>query len=229
MPVISICMCTYNRQNSIQKSIKCLQNQTFKDWELIIIDDGSTDNTEEVIKSFKDTRIKYIKNKHDFIDSRNKMFKHTSGKYITILDSGDTYNNIDRLQFCYDYLESHNIDGIINTFQCDSLQLKNYGELFKKFQKGQCGHILASIFIKNDFIKEIPIYYFQEFKTGGEDQQFVKVLIHCLNKKIHSIDYYKCKYRSNKTETPSIWGNGQEISNNLDTNNIKNLFKKYVK
>lgn len=64
---------------------------------MVLVDDGSTDNTREIIKSFNEPRIKYIKNKHDFIDSRNKMFKYASGKYITILDSGDTYDNIDRL------------------------------------------------------------------------------------------------------------------------------------
>jgi len=61
--LVSVIIPTYNRANLLPRAIKSVLNQTFKDFELIIVDDGSTDNTEEVIKEFqrKDERIKYIK------------------------------------------------------------------------------------------------------------------------------------------------------------------------
>ena len=59
--MITIVTPTYNRELLVQSTIKSIQAQTYKNWELIIIDDGSTDNTEEVIQNFlSDKRIRYI-------------------------------------------------------------------------------------------------------------------------------------------------------------------------
>ena len=65
--LVSVIIPTWNRSNLIPTAINSVLNQTYKDWELIIVDDGSTDNTEEVIKKFQtnDTRIKFIKHKEN--------------------------------------------------------------------------------------------------------------------------------------------------------------------
>ena len=60
-PTVSVIIPTYNRANLVAKAIKSVLNQTYKDFEIIIVDDGSTDNTGEIIRGFKDKRIKYIK------------------------------------------------------------------------------------------------------------------------------------------------------------------------
>ena len=59
--MISIVVPTYNRANVIHKSIDSILNQTYKDFELIIVDDGSTDNTESVVLNYQDSRIRYYK------------------------------------------------------------------------------------------------------------------------------------------------------------------------
>jgi len=61
-PKVSVIISTYNRANLLARAIKSVLNQTFQDFELIIVDDGSTDNTSEVVEEFekKDSRIKYI-------------------------------------------------------------------------------------------------------------------------------------------------------------------------
>lgn len=59
--MVSIILPTYNRQNIIAKSINSVINQTFKDWELIIVDDASTDDTKSLVSGFIDPRIKYYK------------------------------------------------------------------------------------------------------------------------------------------------------------------------
>lgn len=108
---ISVIIPTYNRGNIIEKSIRSVLNQTYKFIELLIVDDGSTDNTEEVVKKIDDDRIKYIK-----LDSncgashaRNIGIKNASGKYISFQDSDDIYH-IDKLEKQYNNLKKNNSD-----------------------------------------------------------------------------------------------------------------------
>lgn len=65
-PLISVLMPAYNAEKYIKEAIESILNQTFSNFEFIIIDDGSIDATEEIIKSFKDSRIVYIKNEKKF-------------------------------------------------------------------------------------------------------------------------------------------------------------------
>ena len=92
-PIVSIIIPTYNRTDLISRAISSVLNQTFKNFEVIIIDDGSTDNTENVVKSFNDSRIKYIKNKKNVgaAVTRNIGIKAAKGKFIAFQDSDDEW------------------------------------------------------------------------------------------------------------------------------------------
>lgn len=89
-PFFSIIIPTYNRTGLIEKTIRSVLNQTFKDFEVIIVDDGSTDDTKEIINSINDDRINYyyIENS-ERAAARNYGIKKAKGKYITFLDSDD--------------------------------------------------------------------------------------------------------------------------------------------
>jgi len=93
MPFFSIVLPTYNRASFLQRSISSVLSQTFTDFELIIIDDASTDNTKDVIETFNDERIRYFKNgkNRERSVSRNKGIELSRGKYICFLDSDDIY------------------------------------------------------------------------------------------------------------------------------------------
>jgi glycosyltransferase involved in cell wall biosynthesis len=91
----SVVLTTFNREHILQNAIDSVLNQTFRDWELIIVDDGSTDNTfENVVINYldKDSRIKYIyqTNQKQAI-AKNNGIRNSLGKYITFLDSDDLY------------------------------------------------------------------------------------------------------------------------------------------
>ncbi len=88
---ISVIIPTYNRENLIAKSINSVLNQTYQNFEVIVIDDGSSDNTSEVIKQIHDNRIKYIKltQRKGGSNARNIGIKKARGKYISFLDSDD--------------------------------------------------------------------------------------------------------------------------------------------
>jgi len=92
-PKVSIILPSFNRAHLLPRAIKSILSQTFQDFELIIVDDGSSDNTEEVIKSFKDNRIIYIR--HDKNKganaARNTGLQVAGGEYIAFQDSDDEW------------------------------------------------------------------------------------------------------------------------------------------
>lgn len=102
----SIVIPTYNRAHLIEKTINSVLKQTFKDFEILIIDDGSTDNTAELVRSkgLTDTRINYFfKENEERGAARNFGFEKAIGKYVVFLDSDDTFKNI-HLETIYDVL-----------------------------------------------------------------------------------------------------------------------------
>lgn len=93
--MISVIIPTYNRAHLISRAIDSVINQTYENWELLIVDDASTDNTEEVVKIYvSDSRIKYIKAKKNGGNAvaRNLGVNTASGNYIAFVDSDDEYH-----------------------------------------------------------------------------------------------------------------------------------------
>lgn len=112
-PLVSIVMAAYNEEKYIREAIESILNQTYPHFEFIIINDGSTDKTEEVILSFQDARIRYVRNEQNLrlIASLNKGLALAEGKYIARMDSDDI-SLPDRLQIQVDFMEAHPEIGI---------------------------------------------------------------------------------------------------------------------
>lgn len=92
--LVSIIMPSYNTAPYIAETIGSVLKQTYQNWELIIVDDCSSDNTDQIVKPFfSDTRIKYIKNEKNSgaAVSRNKALREAKGKWIAFLDSDDLW------------------------------------------------------------------------------------------------------------------------------------------
>lgn len=107
-PPISVIMPVYNAEKFLDESIESILNQTFKDFEFIIIDDGSTDNSLKIIRKYKkkDKRIKVLINKKNqgIAETRNKGLRIAKGKYIVTFDADDISLQ-KRLQIQYYFLE----------------------------------------------------------------------------------------------------------------------------
>lgn len=91
--LVSIIMPSYNTASFIKETIQSVLNQTYTNWELIIVDDCSTDNTDEVVDTIKDCRIHYLKNEKNSgaAISRNKALREAKGQWIAYLDSDDLW------------------------------------------------------------------------------------------------------------------------------------------
>ena len=89
--MISVILATYNNEQTISRSIKSVLNQTYSNFELIIVNDCSTDKTKEIIKSFDDNRIIYVENEINIgrSRSRNSAIKIAKGNFIAIIDGDD--------------------------------------------------------------------------------------------------------------------------------------------
>lgn len=100
----SIIVPTYNRSAIIGRAINSVINQSFTDWELIIVDDGSTDNTKDSVLLIKDKRIKYIYQQNsERSAARNNGIQNASGQFICFLDSDDEFME-DHLSILNDFI-----------------------------------------------------------------------------------------------------------------------------
>ncbi len=90
-PLVSIVIPTYNRARDIDRALKSVVAQTYTNWEALIVDNHSSDNTDDVVNRFNDSRIRLFKihNKGVIAASRNLGIKHALGEYIAFLDSDD--------------------------------------------------------------------------------------------------------------------------------------------
>jgi glycosyltransferase involved in cell wall biosynthesis len=106
-PSVSVIIPTYNREQFILAAIESVISQTFKDLEIIVVDDGSTDDTQSIVETLKDNRIIYIRTDNKGpAHARNVGMRTATRKYIAFLDSDDLYLP-DKLELQVSFLEAH--------------------------------------------------------------------------------------------------------------------------
>lgn len=191
---ISIVMCTFNREKYITKAIDSVLKQEYKNWELIIVDDGSTDNTrkklEKYLSAFKN--IIYLKqNNRGPAEARNLGIKFANGGVVTFLDSDDTIMP-EHLTKRNEVLKNTNIDFVYGGvkfvgpkklhYVCD---LENPG---KKIFLGNCS-IAGTFFIRKKILDKVNGFPKVEF---GEDYELMKLL--SAKYKSEQIKYATYKY-----------------------------------
>ena len=172
----SIVVPSYNRANLIAKTIESVLSQSFKDFELIIVDDGSTDDTAAVVAEFTDTRIHYHKKENaERGAARNFGSRLAVGRYITFHDSDDLFYPL-HLQTAYEFIVQNNYPEIFHTgyeiVDSKGRQLKRmsgYDEnineiLFKK------GNVLSCmcVFLKQEVALKYPFIEDRDL-AGSED------------------------------------------------------------
>ena len=112
---VSVVMPVYNGEKYLRQAILSVLNQTEKNFELIIINDGSIDSSEEIIKSFNDERIKYFKKDHSgLIDSLNFGIKQAQGEYVARFDADDICTS-DRLEKQLSFFQNNPEDVMVGS------------------------------------------------------------------------------------------------------------------
>lgn len=166
-PLISVIIPTYNRQFFLKTAIQSVLNQTFEKFELLIIDDGSKDTTCEIVKSFKDKRIKYIYQKNQGPSSaRNSGIKLAHTNFISFLDSDDTWKK-EKLEIQYEamlenpqYLLSHTEEiwykngKILNP---KKIHQKQHGTVFEQSLR-LCAISMSTVMVRKELFDTIGLF-----------------------------------------------------------------------
>ena len=170
---VSVILCVYNEEKFIRKAIESILKQSLTDFEVIIVNDGSTDDTLDIINSYDDERIRLIDQPNMGLGaSRNRAIELAQGEYVTFLD-GDDWFREDALEIAY--TEAKSCDTDISIFQIkyfdddtgeysdnDWFNLNSFDESFdgRVFSPEECGDFLFDLSVnacqkiyKNDFLQ----------------------------------------------------------------------------
>lgn len=175
-PLISIITPLYNSEKYIRETIESVLNQTYKNWEMLIVDDCSKDNGVKIVNEYvlKDKRIKLFKNeKNEGVSfTRNRAIDLSQGKYIAFLDSDDLWKK-EKLKKQILFMEKNNIDLSYTGYEKINTDGSLRGEIkvpkkidYKELLKNCLIGFLTAIYLKEKF----EIYRFK--KTKAEDYIF---------------------------------------------------------
>ena len=184
MKKISIIVPVFNTGKYLKKCIDSLVNQSLKEIEIIIVDDGSEENIKEIIKEYKD-KIIYIKSPHKGIGyTRNTGIKKATGEYIGFVDSDD-YVNKNMYESYYKYAIENDLDLVVGNYNkvfkdnttilnvpyFDISNIKDNPSIITNIDYGPCNKLF-----KRDIIIKNNIYFEEELKY--EDMPFISKFLY---------------------------------------------------
>ena len=181
-PFFSVIIPTFNQSNFLSRALDSVVNQNFNNFEIIVIDNFSSDNTKKIVKSFKKKIIyKRIENKGIIAKSRNVGIQISKGKWLAFLDSDDLWSK-NKLQEIYNRIKKENFDVICNDewikYENKSISsLWSYGPFQDNFyetllRNGNCISTSASIIKKNFLIKKKIKFNENKLFVTAEDYEF---------------------------------------------------------
>lgn len=166
MTKVSVVMSYFNDENFVAAAINSVLSQTFSDFELIIVDDGSTDSSFKIAKQFDDKRIKILRNGENrgIVYSLNRGIKYSKGEYIARMDSDDISKK-DRLKKQLDFFKRNNLVAICGTW---AVLINEKGDFIKKTELPVTNEEIKRNLIKfNPFIHSTMMFRRSLIENGG--------------------------------------------------------------
>lgn len=226
-PLVTILMPVYNGEKYLREAINSILNQTFTDFEFLIINDGSQDNTENIILSYNDTRIRYIKNEENIklIETLNKGIDLAKGKYIARMDADDI-SEPNRLELQVEYMEANEKVAVCGSW-FTSFGNKN-GETKYASQHDdimfnmlyQCHICHPSVIMRTSILRINKLFYNKDFLHAEDYELFTRI---GLKYKLHNLPHSLLNYRVHEN---SITKSNQETQYSNSIIVKQHLFKK---
>lgn len=234
-PLVSIIMPSYNHEKFIGKAIESILKQTYINWELIITDDGSTDESAYIIKQYNDKRIhKYFfpKNQGAAIAVRNCLQK-VSGKYIALLNSDDEWSE-DKLSIQVEFLEKHSEYAavfsnaeFINEKDIVISDSYKYYDIFKTENRSR-GEWLEYFFFHGNCICHPSILIQREFYDSGKLHNEALRQLPDFNLWIELIKKASFFILQDKLVRFRVLDNGKNTSADTPKNKVRNINELYI-
>jgi len=179
VPTVSVVLCTYNRQQLVKRAIASVLRQSFPHWELVIVDDGSTDGSDRLLLAISesDPRIIYIRQTNrGLAQSRNVGVGVARGSYVTFIDSDDEWSPR-HLELRVDYLRNHpSVDALHGGVSPKGPRTKQYvadvTRPGKKIHLSKC-YIAGTLFMKRSVFLHLGGFPPMEY---GDDYHFMTTL-----------------------------------------------------
>ncbi|MDO5808499.1 MAG: glycosyltransferase family 2 protein, partial [Lachnospiraceae bacterium] len=206
--LVSIIMPSYNTAPYIEETIQSVLNQTYTNWELLIVDDCSTDNTDEILSKISDPRIRLFKNEENSgaAVSRNKALREAKGQWIAFLDSDDLwmpkklekqihYMEINGYTFSYTNYEEIDVDGNKTGVKVSGPKKITRTGMFNYCWPG----CLTVMFDAN----KIGIIQIQDIKKNNDYAMWLKI---CKKANCYLLNEYLAQYRKGRSGSISTHG-----------------------
>ncbi|MEM9886223.1 MAG: glycosyltransferase family A protein [Bacteroidota bacterium] len=200
-PLISVLTPAYNREKYIGEAIESVQQQTMDEWEMIVIDDGSTDQTVEIVKAYqaKDKRIILLQNTENqgISATRNHGLAHVKGKYIAMLDSDDLCLP-QRFEQQFSFLEAHPEIAVLGAWS-ELIGIKDHQ--FTPEEKDtqlrlrslyRCPMVHSSTMIRTSILQAANLRYNKDYPASNDYDFWVRLLPYG---QFHNLQTCLVKYR----------------------------------
>lgn len=230
-PSISVILPTYNHAKFLKKAIESVIKQSYINWELIIVDNNSIDETFEIVNSYLDKRIKYVKIQNNGViaASRNLGIDLSTGSWIAFIDSDDWWTN-NKLTKCIECIKTNKFDLIYHDL---FLVYKTNQNSFKKLASSRSLHfpiyqdlllngngiLNSSVLVRKKILKEVGLLSCDTNKITWEDYDCWLRISRITNRFYYikeTLGYY--------------WAAGGNMTNpDQDLKNAKLIYNKYVK
>lgn len=190
---ITVIIPTYNRAKLLKRAIESVFNQTFKDFELIVVDDGSTDNTKEVVSEYKEVKYVYQENSGGAARPKNTGIKMAQGEYVAILDSDDEWLPT-KLEKQVKFLEEH---PEIDVVGCNILingktkyRIPKYQNLFERMLVTDDMGTGSAIVYRKEVFNKVGLFD-ENLKSGQDKEMRIRLAQEC---KFGFVDEYLVNY-----------------------------------
>ena len=229
-PLVSVILPIYNAELYVRESIQSVLNQSFSDFELIVINDGSTDSSEKVILEFLDERIKYVKNEANLklIDTLNLGLKLAQGKYIARIDADDI-SFLDRFEKQISFLDKNPDYGIVGSFaECfgDTNEIIKYVEEDLDIRCALLTHnpfIHSTIMVRSLVLRENNLLYKKDQLHVEDYGLWIQMLAFT---KAKIIPECLIKYRVHENQISTVYRELQKLNTeNLQRAYFMSVFK----
>jgi glycosyltransferase involved in cell wall biosynthesis len=244
-PLISVIINCYNGEKFLKNAVISVLNQTYKNWEIIFLDNSSNDESKNIFLSFDDKRLRYFysKKKLNLYHARNKAIKKAKGDFISFLDVDDWWekNNLNsRKDFfvknnysfsysnCYFYFEKKKKKKLFSNQKLPSGYI--FDSLCKKYLVN-----LSTIIIRRDFLSKLTYIFNKKYNVIGDFDLILrlseKYLVHSTNDPLVNIRYHQENFsRLNRDlyykEYKNWWNKNKNINK---YKNYRSIFLKKLK